>query len=70
MITGVQLVEKLYSQGYYIEEQREFGLKDVGKSIKKLIPKIKNKVDETYADSPLGTLEIKTRNTRRIRRIQ
>lgn len=61
MITGAQLVEHLYFQGYYIEEQREFGIKDVGKSIKKLIPKIKNKIDETYANSPLGTLEIKNR---------
>ena len=26
MITGAQLVEHLYSQGYYIEEQREFGI--------------------------------------------
>lgn len=37
MITGVQLVEKLYSQGYYIEEQREFGIISARKGIKKLI---------------------------------
>lgn len=58
MITGIQLVEYLCSQGYYIEEQREFGIKDIGRSIKKLIPKIKNKIDETYANSPLGKWEI------------
>lgn len=61
MITGIQLVEHLCSQGYYIEEQREFGIKDIGRSIKKLIPKIKNKIDETYANSPLGKWEINKR---------
>ena len=33
MITGTELLQKLYSEGYYIEEQREFGIKDWGKSI-------------------------------------
>lgn len=61
MITGIQLVEHLYSQGYCVEEQREFGIKDIGRSIKKLIPKIKNKIDETYANSPLGKWEINKR---------
>lgn len=32
MITGTELLQKLYSEGYYIEEQREFGIKDWGKS--------------------------------------
>lgn len=27
MITGTELLQKLYSEGYYIEEQREFGIK-------------------------------------------
>lgn len=35
MITGLELVQKLYSEGYYIEEQKEFGIKDWGKSISK-----------------------------------
>lgn len=35
MITGLELIQKLYSEGYYIEEQREFGIKDWGKSISK-----------------------------------
>lgn len=66
MITGIQLVEHLCSQGYYIEEQREFGISDFGKRLKKLIPKDKiNKardfIEDKYANSPLGKWEINKR---------
>lgn len=43
MITGTELLQKLYSEGYYIEEQREFGIKDWGKSISNGIKKLESK---------------------------
>lgn len=66
MIIGSQFIEHLYSQGYYIEEQREFGIRDFGRKLKKLIPKdkinkVKDFIEDKYANSSLGTLEIKKR---------
>lgn len=63
MITGSQFIEHLYSQGYCVEEQREFGISDFGKRLKKLIPKDKiNKardfIEDKYANSPLGKWEM------------
>lgn len=65
MITGSQFIEHLYSQGYYyyIEEQREFGIRDFGRKLKKLIPKDKiNKakdfIEDKYVNSPLGKWEL------------
>ena len=47
MITGSQFIEHLYSQGYYIEEQREFGIIfGTKKAIKKLIKEVKDVPDK------------------------
>lgn len=49
MMTGALLVEKLYSQGYYIEKQREFSIIS---GSKKVINKLtKNVDDSTLRDS-------------------
>lgn len=51
MIIGLELVQRLYSEGYYIEEQREFGIK---RSILKTIVKSKNAVMDKFSNSKLG----------------
>lgn len=57
MITGSQFIEHLYSQGYCVEEQREFGIvSGTRKTIKRLVKEVEDIPDKIKRTKPVKSL--------------